>query len=961
MNLMRHRKAHSARRQTLRRSALLMLACMITLAGSNFKFAGTRAGAATKQQQPRTKLSGPMRKAPLTESQQPAKPIKQTAQVDGITPQSTNCANKTPINPNSTVSGTLATGDCTLPGDGTFYDEYTFTASAGQQVSVSMSSSTLDTFLYLLKPSETAANNATQFKNDDDCTTGTPTNCVPTTTNSRIPRTVDANVVTLPETGTYSIIANLFPAVDRPLTGAYSLTLNFGGTGGTICPPAPTALANGQTLNGSLASGDCTLAAQDGTTPFYDAYSFSATAGQQVSISLVGTGFDAYLLLLAPDGADIAEDNDGGGTTNARLPQTAGFARLPQTGTYTIYTTSARTGETGNYSISLNFASGNCPSTPLAIGSTGSFSLATTDCRLLEDGSFLDAYTFNGTAGQQIAITMSAPGSGLNPFLFLLSPTGSSLANTFNTSSTSVNSVRLPDNGGFFTLPTTGTYTIIANSVATGQTGPYTLALTTSTGPACTYTLTPASATVPGAGGNFSINVTTQAGCSLTASQVSSNASWLTVGAVNVSGGGNGTVNYTAASNNTGVPRMGALIIAAQTFTVTQPELTPVATSLQFSTANYTVGESDGQATITVTRTNDTSGAATVDYRTADSDTFTVGCADTVNNRGAAFGRCDFATTLDTLRFAAGEASKTFVVPIINDVHVEGNETFQVVLSNPTGAALGLQTTATVTITDNDVAGQANPIFQTPFFVRQQYLDFLAREPEVREPWSGILNGCPDVNTGPAVPSGCDRINVSGSFFGSPEFRDKGVYVIVFYRVAFNRLPTYAEFAVDLRGVTGTTGPETLAKRATFATAFTQRSEFTNTYGVLADANYVAALLARYSNTASITTIDPNDPNGTTKVTLTRADLSGRLTAGTLTRAQVLRAIVQSDQISANAEATNAFVASQYYGYLRRTPDDGGFNGWVNYLTAHPGDFRTMVNGFLNSVEYRLRFGQNTQ
>src|SRR5580765_6626862 len=42
---------------------------------------------------------------------------------------------------------------------------------------------------------------------------------------------------------------------------------------------------------------------------------------------------------------------------------------------------------------------------------------------------------------------------------------------------------------------------------------------------------------------------------------------------------------------------------------------------------------------------------------------------------------------------------------------------------------------------------------------------------------------------------------------------------------------------------------------------------------------------------------------------------------------------------------------------LRRTPDQSGFNSWVSYLTANPSDFRTMVNGFLNSTEYRLRFG----
>jgi len=46
-----------------------------------------------------------------------------------------------------------------------------------------------------------------------------------------------------------------------------------------------------------------------------------------------------------------------------------------------------------------------------------------------------------------------------------------------------------------------------------------------------------------------------------------------------------------------------------------------------------------------------------------------------------------------------------------------------------------------------------------------------------------------------------------------------------------------------------------------------------------------------------------------------------------------------------------------YYGYLRRTPDTPGFNGWVNYLKQQPTEFRTMVHGFLNSNEYRLRLG----
>jgi hypothetical protein len=113
--------------------------------------------------------------------------------------------------------------------------------------------------------------------------------------------------------------------------------------------------------------------------------------------------------------------------------------------------------------------------------------------------------------------------------------------------------------------------------------------------------------------------------------------------------------------------------------------------------------------------------------------------------------------------------------------------------------------------------------------------------------------------------------------------------------------------------------------------------------------------MARYSLT-QITTPDPANPDGTNKVTLTTADLTNQLGAGTLTRAQVLRAIADSDQVF-NAEFNQAFVAMQYFGYLRRTPDVAGFNSWLNYLNAHPTDSRTMVNGFMNSIEYRLRFG----
>ncbi|HEX8070528.1 MAG TPA: FG-GAP-like repeat-containing protein [Pyrinomonadaceae bacterium] len=389
----------------------------------------------------------------------------------------------------------------------------------------------------------------------------------------------------------------------------------------------------------------------------------------------------------------------------------------------------------------------------------------------------------------------------------------------------------------------------------------------------------------------------------------------------------------------------------------------PARPVLQFAAAGYTVAEGAGRATLTVTRTGDTSTAATVEYRTQDADTFTVGCFDQTNNHGGAYARCDFATVVGSLSFAAGESSKQITVPVIDDGHAEGVETFQVVLSNAGGATLGTPATATVTITDNDAAGAPNPIITTgpalyPFFVRQQYLDFLSREPEAGEPWTGVMNRCANVNTGPEVNTDCDRIAVSGAFFGSPEFQLKGFYVFRFYRLAFNRLPAYPEITADMSFVAGATPQEVFARKAQLATNFTQRQEFQALYGGLSDAAYVNALVGRYQLT-QITTPDPQNPDGTTKVTLTSGQLLSQLGNNTLTRAQVLRAVADSDQVNA-AEFNNAFVGMQYYGYLRRAPEAAGYE--ANLAALRRGvSFREIINAFLNSAEYRLRFGSTGQ
>jgi len=86
-------------------------------------------------------------------------------------------------------------------------------------------------------------------------------------------------------------------------------------------------------------------------------------------------------------------------------------------------------------------------------------------------------------------------------------------------------------------------------------------------------------------------------------------------------------------------------------------------------------------------------------------------------------------------------------------------------------------------------------------------------------------------NIDPNRPAaGCDRITVSGAFFGSPDSKDKGSTSIDFY--AWHLIgAAVQEFSVDLASITGSDSGGSKAKRAAFANNFAQRSEFTTAYG----------------------------------------------------------------------------------------------------------------------------------
>jgi hypothetical protein len=131
--------------------------------------------------------------------------------------------------------------------------------------------------------------------------------------------------------------------------------------------------------------------------------------------------------------------------------------------------------------------------------------------------------------------------------------------------------------------------------------------------------------------------------------------------------------------------------------TFRQFEIFVTSTSVQFSAPTYSVAQTAGSATITVTRTGDTSAAATVQYATSD---------------GTALAGQDYTVTNGVLTFNPTEASKTFAIPVLNNPASRGDRTVNLTLSLPSGTTLGTQSTAVLTIT-KPVSGPASGTITT--------------------------------------------------------------------------------------------------------------------------------------------------------------------------------------------------------------------------------------------------------
>jgi hypothetical protein len=231
-------------------------------------------------------------------------------------------------------------------------------------------------------------------------------------------------------------------------------------------------------------------------------------------------------------------------------------------------------------------------------------------------------------------------------------------------------------------------------------------------------------------------------------------------------------------------------------------------------------------------------------------------------------------------------------------------------------------------------------VIDTPeYFVRQQYLDFLGREPDPvgLNFWSDQVLSC-------GADTACAErrvIDVSAAFFHSLEFQQTGGLVDGLYRASYDRRPLFSEFMPDVATVAG---DRSAASKAAFVNEWVQRPAFQTAYGGLTNQAYVDTLI------------------GHTGVGFTaneKSDLLNSLNAGASTRADVLRQIAEDERFVA-AKRNAALVMMQYFGYLRRDPDERGYQFWLGKLNEFNGNFEQaeMVKAFIISTEYRNRFRQ---
>jgi hypothetical protein len=278
-------------------------------------------------------------------------------------------------------------------------------------------------------------------------------------------------------------------------------------------------------------------------------------------------------------------------------------------------------------------------------------------------------------------------------------------------------------------------------------------------------------------------------------------------------------------------------------------------------------------------------------------------------------------------------------------------------------SALGQQTEAVFSAAVNSTA--LNPLDTTEYFVRQQYLDFLGREPDEAglNFWYQNIESCGDG----ASCRAAKRVDTSAAFFLSIEFQQTGYLVYRTYQAAYGDMPgapvplRLEEFKPDSATISNgvvvnKTGWETQLdnNKQAYMASFVQRPRFTSAYpAAMTPAEFVDRLFVNAGVAPSI------DARSNAIAEFGSAASSSDLAA----RGRALRRVAENS-VLARQEFNQAFVLMQYFGYLRRdanaAPDTdfSGYNFWLNKLNSFQGNFgdAEMVKAFLLAGEYRGRF-----
>ena len=263
---------------------------------------------------------------------------------------------------------------------------------------------------------------------------------------------------------------------------------------------------------------------------------------------------------------------------------------------------------------------------------------------------------------------------------------------------------------------------------------------------------------------------------------------------------------------------------------------------------------------------------------------------------------------------------------------------------------------------------QCNAIDDTETFVRQHYIDFLNRQPDNSGLafWKNEIQSCGADATCVEVK----RNNVSAAFYLSIEFQETGYLVYRTYKAAYGLITgtpmpvRLNEFLPDAQQVgqnviAGAPGWEQqlAANKTAFFTDFVTRQRFLNSYSTNLDpAVFVDSLFTN----AGVT---PTPADRAAVI----SEFGGASNIGDASaRGRALRRVAENPAL-ARAEFSHAFVLMQYFGYLRRNPNDppepnldfAGYNFWLNKLNQFNGNYITaeMVKAFISSSEYRQRFG----